>query len=145
MLCVIMNTMNIFEKRPRLFKFSFWLIVIYLLITIISMKMFEWSTGTNTGDFLFYKHIGLTGFNLLLVKSKNKIISRISLLWFIYTSYTFFIVIEEITSSDSLELGLFDFFDLARSILFITATLFMVYICLYNYYLNQDKAAEDST
>lgn len=136
--------MNIFNDKPMLLKIVFGLLVLYLLLTI---SLLISSVDISDRDqFRIIKHIGMVILNIFLLKSINRFLNYMAIIWIAFISYKLYAYYYSlITSSNRMIVEILKSIDGIRVIILSAALSILVYKVLSNYYARQEKDVEVDT
>ncbi|HEY0589474.1 MAG TPA: hypothetical protein VGD52_25330 [Pseudoduganella sp.] len=94
--------MSIFREKPAFYFTAVGLLVIYIILTLISLVSHLDASGVK--QFSYLKHIGMVVLNIYFLSSKNRAFNYLALVWLIVLPYERYVEIYRLVSSGSTSL-----------------------------------------
>jgi len=94
--------MSIFREKPAFYYTAVALLVIYIILTLISLLSLP--DASSVEQFSFLKHIGMVVLNIYFLSSRNRIFNYLALVWLIVLPYERYVEIYRVVSSGTASL-----------------------------------------
>jgi hypothetical protein len=133
--------MSIFREKPAFYYTAIGLLVIYIILTLISLMSHLDASGVE--QFSYLKHIGMVVLNIYFLSSKNRAFNYVALVWLIVLPFERYVEIFRLVSSGSASLwDLIASIDGLRIFIWIVAVLVLVSKLAVDRYVNPQVIAE---
>lgn len=133
--------MSIFREKPAFYYTAIGLLVIYIILTLISLMSHLDASGVE--QFSYLKHIGMVVLNIYFLSSKNRAFNYLGLVWLIVLPFERYVEIFRLVSSGSASLwDLIASIDGLRIFIWIVAVLVLVSKLAVDRYVNPQVIAE---
>jgi hypothetical protein len=132
--------MSIFREKPAFYYTALGLLVIYIILTLISLISHLDASGVE--QFFYLKHIGMVILNIYFLSSKNRVFNYLALVWLIVLPFERYVEIFRLVSSGSASLwDLLSSIDGLRICVWIVAVLVLVSKLAVDRYVNPQVIA----
>lgn len=133
--------MSIFREKPAFYYSAVGLLVIYIILTLISLISHHDASGME--QFSYLKHIGMIVLNIYFLSSKNRAFNYLALVWLIVLPYERYVEIYRLVSSGSASLwDLIASIDELRIFVWMATILVLVSKLAVDRYINLQVIAE---
>ena len=133
--------MSIFREKPAFYCTAIVLLVIYIILTLISLMSHLDASGVE--QFSYLKHIGMVVLNIYFLSSKNRAFNYLALAWLIVLPFERYVEIFRLVSSGSASLlDLIATIDGLPIFILMAAVLVLVSKLAVDRYVNPQVAAE---
>jgi hypothetical protein len=133
--------MSIFREKPAFYYTAMGLLVIYIILTLISLMSHLDASGVE--QFSYLKHIGMVVLNIYFLSSKNRAFNYLALVWLIVLPFDRYVEIFRLVSSGSASLwDLIASIDGLRIFILMVAVLVLVSKLAVDRYVNPQVIAE---
>lgn len=133
--------MSIFREKPAFYYTAVGLLVIYIILTLISLTSHYDASGVE--KFSYLKSIGLVVLNIYFLSSKNRAFNYLALVWLIVLPYGRYVEIYRLVSSGSVSLlDIIASIDGLRIFVWMVAVLVLVSKLAVDRYINPQVIAE---
>ena len=133
--------MSIFREKPAFYYTAVGLLVIYIILTLISLNSQYHASGVE--NFSYLKSIGLVVLNIYFLSSKNRAFNYLALVWLIVLPYGRYVEIYRLVSSGSVSLlDIIVSIDGLRIFVWMVAVLVLVSKLAVDRYINPQVIAE---
>ena len=133
--------MSVFREKPAFYYTAVGLLVIYIILTLISLISHLDASGVE--HFSYLKHIGMVVLNIYFLSSKNRAFNYLALVWLIVLPYERYVEIYELVSSGGASLwNLIASIDGLRIFVWMVVVLVLVSKLAVDRYANPQVIAE---